>query len=86
MFGSPEEMHRRYVLRARIQRLSTLALLCAMAAVWASISEQGSLLIREVVAVVIWAVVSSLVARCPFCHGRFSWFRGAPDHCEGCGF
>jgi hypothetical protein len=79
-------MHKKYVLRVRLQRLATFALFFMAITFWSTLPEPGLILAREMAALAVWAVLSAFVARCPFCRGRFSWVRVPTGHCTYCGF
>ena len=79
-------MHKRYILRVRLQRLANFALAVMVLLSWGTLPEPGTFIARETAAVAIWAILSAIVARCPFCRGRFSWVWEATGHCNNCGF
>jgi hypothetical protein len=79
------EMHKRYRRRVRLQRIATGVLLGMMILIWTVFPEPSAVIVRELVAVSIWAVFSKVNARCPFCRGQFSWLWGT-GHCLHCGF
>ncbi len=88
MYQSPavERMHKRYVLRVRLQRLANFALAVLVVLSWGPLPEPALFLAREATIVGAWALLSAVVARCPFCRGRFSWVWEATGHCTNCGF
>lgn len=81
-----ERMHKRFILRVRLQRLANFMLAVMLVLSWGAFPEPALFLAREATAVGVWTLLSAVLARCPFCRGRFSWVWEATGHCSNCGF